>query len=137
MVEYLRGELDGERTNNERLERENEEISGNMTLKERIKEIFKKHGFTLVAVLTAVVAVISAIVGNLKNGLATLGKGMGNGLKAIGKKLGQILPGMLGTIASFIFRTASEVLRFLAKHACLLIVVIVIYVIEQFKKKRS
>ena len=99
--------------------------------------IFEKHGFTVVAVLTAVGAVIGAIIANLKHGLATLGKGMGNALKDLGKKLGQILPGMIGTIASFIFRTAGEVLRFLPKHAWLLIVAVVIYATEQFKKKRS
>ena len=89
-----------------------------MSLKERIKTIF-------------------AIASHLKNGLATLGRGVGDGLKAIGKKLGQILPGMLGAIVSFIFRTAGEVLGFLGKHAWLLIVAVVMYVIEQFKKKRS
>ena len=72
-----------------------------------------------------------------KNGLATLGRGLGNGLKAIGKKLGQILPGMLGAIVSFIFRTAGEDLGFLGKHAWLLIVAVVMYVIKQFKKKRG
>ena len=61
--------------------------------------------------------IIGAIVSNLKNGLATLGRGLGNGLKAIGKKLGQILPGMVATIASCIFRTAEEVIGFLGKHA--------------------
>ena len=58
-------------------------------------------------------------------------------MKAIGTKLGQILPGMLGAIASFIFRTAGEVLGFLGKHAWLLIVAVVMFAIGQFKKKRS
>ena len=58
-------------------------------------------------------------------------------MKAIGKKLGQILPGMLGAIVSFIFRTAGEVLGFLGKHAWLLIVVVVMYVTEQFKKSEA
>ena len=91
----------------------------------------------MVSILTAVGVIIGAIVSNLKHGLATLGRGLGNGLKAIGKKLGQILPEMLDAIVSFIFRTACEVLGFLRKHAWLLIVAVVMYVIEQFKKKRS
>ena len=90
-----------------RLEGWAEEAEGKIPLKKRIKEIFKKHGFTVVAVLTAVSAVIGAIVANLKHGLATLGKGMGNGLKATSKKLGQILPGTIGTIASFIFQNCG------------------------------
>ena len=44
---------------------------------------------------------------------------------------------MVGTIANFLFKTASEVDGFLGKHAWLLIVAIVILVVEQFKKKRS
>jgi hypothetical protein len=63
-------------------------------------------------------------------------KGVGNGLKTIGKKLGEILPGMVGAIASFIFRTAGEVVGFLAKNAWILIVAVVLYFVEQYKKKR-
>ena len=70
----------------------------------------------------------------LKKGLTNVAKGVGNGLKAIGKKIGDILPGMIGAIASFIFKTAGEVIGFLGKNAWLLIVVI--YLVEQFKKKK-
>ena len=66
-----------------------------------------------------------------------MGKGLGNGLKTIGKKLGQIQPGMVGAIASFVFRTAGEVIGFLGKHAWLLIVAVVMFAVEQFKRKRS
>ena len=118
------------------LQRANEEIEQRMTLRDRIKAIFKKYGFTVFAVASAVGVVIGVIVANLKNGLTSLGKGVGNGLKTIGKKLGEILPGLVGAIASFIFRTAGEVIGFLAKNAWLLIVGIVIYLVEQFKKKK-
>ena len=79
--------------------------------------IFKKYGLTALSVLTSVGVILGAIVSNLKNGLASFGRGLGNGLKAIGKKLGQIFPGIVGAIASFIFRTAGEVIGFLGKHA--------------------
>ena len=118
------------------LQRANEEIEQRMTLRDRIKAIFKKYGFTVFAVASAVGVVIGVIVANLKNGLTSLSKGVGNGLKTIGKKLGEILPGLVGAIASFIFRTAGEVTGFLAKNAWLLIVGIVIYLVEQFKKKK-
>ena len=108
-----------------------------MSFKDRIKEIFRKHGFTAVAVITAVSVVIGAIISNLKKGLTTLGKGLGNGLKDIGKKNGEILPGMVGAVARFIFITAGEVVGFLGKHAWLLIVAFVLYVVEQFKRRRS
>ena len=71
----------------ERLEAENERIRENMSLRDRIREIFKKHGFTAVAVITAVSVVVGAIISNLKKGLTTLGKGLGNVLKDIGKKV--------------------------------------------------
>ena len=107
-----------------------------MTLRDRVKTIFKKYWFTVFAVTSAVGVIIGAIVANLKNGLTSLGKGFGNGLKTIGKKIGQILHGLVGAIASFIFRTAGEVVGFLVKNAWLLIVGVVIYLVEQFKKKK-
>ena len=118
------------------LEREVEEIEQRMTLRDRVKAIFKKYGFTVFAVASAVGVVIGVIVANLKTGLTSLGKGVGNGLKTFGKKLGEILPGLVGAIASFVFRTAGEAIGFLAKNAWLLIVGVVIYLVEQFKKKK-
>ena len=115
---------------------ENEAMEEKLSLRQRIKEIFKKHGFTAFAVATAIGTVIGVIVSNLKAGLTKVAKGVGNGLKELGKKLGEILPGMIGAIASFIFRTAGEVIGFLAKNAWLLVVGLVVLAVEQFKKKR-
>ena len=106
-----------------------------LSLRDRVKEIFKKHGFTVIAVATAIATVIGVIVSNLKAGLTKVAKGVGNGLKELGAKLGQILPGMVGAIASFIFKTAGEVIGFLAKNAWLLIVGLVVLAVEQFKKR--
>ena len=64
----------------------NEEIEQRMTLRDRVKAIFKKYGITVLAVASAVGVVIGVIVANLKNGLTSLSKGVGNGLKTIGKK---------------------------------------------------
>ena len=118
------------------LEIANEKIEQRMTLRDRVKAIFKKCGFTVFAVASAVGVIIGVIVAKLKNGLISLGKGVSNGLKTIGKKLGEILPGLVGAIASFVFRTAGEVVGFLAKNVWLLIVGVVIYLVEQFKKKK-
>ena len=71
---------------------------------------------------------------NLKKGLTSLGKGVGGALKNIGKKIGEILPGMIGAIAS-IFKTAGEAVGFLSKNAWLLILAAVMFMIEKFKKK--
>jgi len=105
-----------------------------MSLKDRIKRVFKKYGFTVVSVAIAVSTVIGVIISQLKNGLSSVAKGVGNGLKTLGEKLGQILPGMIGAIASFIFKTAGEVVSFVAEHAWLLIVAVVAFFIEESKK---
>jgi ElaB/YqjD/DUF883 family membrane-anchored ribosome-binding protein len=111
-------------------------LESTMSIKDRVKRIFKKYGFTVTAVIASVGVIIGVIVSNLKSGLSTVAKGMGNGLKAIGKKLGQILPGMVGAIASFLFKTAGEVVGFLGKNAWLLIVGVVLYMVDQVKKKK-
>ena len=127
--------IDQQREEIENLEREIEVIEERMSIRDRVKAIFKKYGFTVFAVLSAVGAVIGVIVSNLKSGLSRLGKGVGKGFKAIGKKLGELLPGMIGAIASFIFKTAGEAIGFLAKNAWLLIVAVVVYFVEQVKNK--
>ena len=135
--ERLVEELEREQERINERNQENEAIEERMTLRQRIKEIFRKHGFTAIAVATAVATVIGVIVSNLKVGLTKVAKGVGNGLKELGKKLGEILPGMVGAIASFIFRTAGEVIGFLAKNAWLLIVGLVVFAVEQFKNKKK
>ena len=99
-----------------RLEAENEIIEERMSLRDQVKLIFKKYGFTVFAVVSAVGLVIGVIVSNLQKGLTSLGKGVGGALKTIGKKIGEILPGMVGAIASFVFKTAGEAVGFLAKR---------------------
>ena len=118
------------------LEVENEQIQERMSLRDRVKSIFKKYGFTVFAVVSAVGVVIGVIVSNLSKGLSKLGKGMGDGLKNIGKKLGELLPGMVGAIVSFLFKTAGEVISFLGKNAWLLILAVVVYFVDELKKRR-
>ena len=136
-----RGRIDERiRVLQERINERNQEIEANeerLSLRQRIKVIFKKYGFTAIAVATAIGTVIGVIVSNLKAGLTKVAKGVGNGLKELGKKLGEILPGMIGAIASFIFRTAGEVIGFLAKNAWLLVVGLVLLAVEQLKNKRK
>ena len=118
---------------NERLGERNEEIFSRMSLRDKVKYIFKKYGLTIFGVLAAVGTVIGVIVSNLKARLTNVAKGVGNGLKELGKKLGQILPGMVGAIVSFLFKAAGEAVGFLAKHAWLLIMLVVTFAVEQFK----
>ena len=45
--------------------------------------------------------------------------------------------GMVGAIVSFLFKTAGEAIGFLSKHAWLLILLVVTFVVEQFKNKKK
>ena len=124
---------------NEELETVNEEIEARerqRPLLERVKDIFKKYGWTLQAVALAVGIVLSALALAAANGLKAGTKALGNGLKAIGKKLGSLLPGLIGSIVSYIFKAAGSVLSFLGEHAWLLILAVVAFFIERLLKKR-
>ena len=97
-----------------RLQTQIAEREGALSLRERVKEIFKKYGFT--AIVFAAGVTIGAVAGAITNSLKALGKGLGNGLKDIGKKTASLLPGLLGSVVSFIFKTAGQAIGFLAEH---------------------
>ena len=117
---------------NEDMEREEQKLP----LRERVKNIFKKYGWTLQAVALAVGIVLSALALAATNGLKAGTKALGNGLKAIGQKLGSLLPGLIGSIVSYIFKAAGSVLSFLGEHAWLLILAVVAFFMERLLKKR-
>ena len=124
---------------NEELEELNEEIEARerqRPLLERVKEIFKKYGWTLQAVVLAVGLVLSALALAGLNGIKAGTKAVGQGLKTIGQKLGSLLPGLIGSIVSFIFKAAGQVLSFLGEHAWLLILAVVAFFMERLLKKR-
>ena len=89
------------------LENEREELEERLSLREKVKNIFKKYGFTVAAVFLTVGTVIGVIVNSLTKGLKSVATGVGNGLKELGKKIAGILPGLIGAIVSFIFKTAG------------------------------
>ena len=124
---------------NEKLEGINKEIGvreRQRPLLERVKEIFKKYGWTLQAVVLAAGITISAVVLATLNGLKAATKAIGNGLKNIGKQAANALPGLIGSIVSFIFKAAAQVLSFLGEHAWLLILAVVAFFMERLLKKR-
>ena len=117
---------------NENIEREEQKLP----LRERVKNIFKKYGWTLQAVALAVGIVLSALALAATNGLKAGTKAIGNGLKVIGQKLGSLLPGLIGSIVSYIFKAAGSVLSFLGEHAWLLILAVVAFFMERMLKRR-
>ena len=118
------------------IENERDEIEERVSLREKVKNIFKKYGFTVAAVFLAVGTVIGVIVDSLTKGLKTVAAGVGNGLKELGKKIAGILPGLIGAIVSFIFKTAGSVISFLGKNAWLLILGVAVFAVERFQKKK-
>ena len=119
-----------------RLNTQIEERERAMPLRERIKEIFKKYGVTVTAIFIAAGVTIGAVIGAITNALKSTGKQLGNGLKEIGKKTASLLPGLLGSIVSFLFKAAGQVIGFLAEHTWLLILAVVAFLMETYIKKR-
>jgi hypothetical protein len=115
------------------LERENRELENRKPLRERIKAIFKKYGFTVTAIGLAVATTIAAIVTSLGKSLSSVARGVGNGLKAIGKKLGELLPGLVGSIANFVFKAAGEAVKFLGENAWLLILAVAAFLVRRMQ----
>jgi len=130
----------------ERVEERNEELSRLQThiaerhrarpLSERVKEIFKKYGVTVTAILLAAGVTIGVVVGSITNALKATGKALGKGLKDIGAKLGSLLPGLIGSIVNFLFKAVGQVVGFLPEHTWLLILVAVAFLFEKYIKKR-
>ena len=94
-----------------------------------------KRSIITTAILLSVGLTIGVIVDSLTSGLKSVAKVVENGLKDLGKKVGQILPGLIGTFVSFIFRTAGSVIGFLGKNSWFLILGVVIFAVEKFQKK--
>lgn len=123
----------------EKLKREREiindkirEITGqDSPIREKLKALFKKHGVTIASITIAAGITVGTIITSLTGVLKTVAGGLSNGLKAISSKLQNMLPGILGTIASFIFKTAGEAVKFVGEHIWLLVVGIVVYVIKK------
>ena len=96
-------------------------------LLERIKDIFKKYGWTLQAVFVAVGVILSVIALAVKKGS-----------KVISQKLNNVKhePGFIGSIVSFIFKAASQVFAFLSEHTWVIILAVVAFFMEKMLKRR-
>ena len=105
------------------------------SLREKIKEIFKKYGVTVTAIFLAAGATIGAVIGAITNALKKLGKSLANGLKTLGAKAASALPGLIGAVASFLFKAAASAIGFLAEHTWLLILAVVAFLFQKLMKK--
>ena len=107
-----------------------------MPLRERVREIFKKYGVTVTAIFLAAGVTIGAVVGAITNALKSMGNQLANGLKTVGAKAASALPGLIGAIVSFLFKTAGQAIGYLAEHTWLLILAAVVFIFEKYIKKR-
>ena len=135
-IEAARKQVEQDQRALERVNEDMEREEQKLPLRERVKNIFKKYGWTLQAVALAVGIVLSALALAATNGLKAGTKVLGNGLKAIGQKLGSLLPGLIGSIVSYIFKAAGSVLSFLGEHAWLLILAVLAFFMERLLKRK-
>ena len=119
-----------------RLQSQIEERERAMPLRERVKEIFKKYGVTVTAIFLAAGITIGAVISTITNALKSMGQQMANGLKTVGEKAASALPGLIGAIVSFLFKTAGQAIGFLAEHTWLLILAVVAFIFEKYIKRR-
>ena len=119
-----------------RLQTQIDERERALPLRERVKEIFKKYGVTVTAIVIAAGVTIGAVIGAITNALRATGKALGKGLKDIGSKIASALPGLIGSIVSFLFKAAGQAIGFLAEHTWLLILAVVAFLVEKYIKKR-
>ena len=90
----------------------------------------------MTAIFLAAGVTIGAVIATITNALKAMGKQMANGLKALGAKAASALPGLIGAIVSFLFKTSGQVLGFLAEHTWLLILAVVVFLVENYTKRR-
>ena len=116
--------------NEAELDRANAELEARereRPLLERIKDIFKKYGWTIDAFFIAVGVILGAIALAAKKGT-----------KVISQKLNDVKqqPGFIGSIVNFLFKAASQVFAFLSEHTWLIILVVVAFFIERLLKRK-
>ena len=115
-------------------------LDEDLTLREKIKLVFREHGLTITAVLTAFGLIISTIITSLTGGRAVVAKTappknpnkvkkwFKNKLKALARLLGRlaskaasVLPGIIGSIISGILNFLKKVVTTASEHVWLFI----------------
>jgi hypothetical protein len=146
---------------NNQIERIKGILSKKVTLAERIRELFRKEGITIASILTAVGMTISSIALAIKLALNPSDitptpspppgpskpsytdkirealKNFGQFLLDLAKKSASALPSLIGTIVSFLFKTAGQAVGFLAEHLIILLIGAVALFFEKIIKHTS
>ena len=111
---------------------EKERLEEGLSLLERIKEMLKKFGITVTATVLAAGTVIDAVIGAITNALKNTWQGHGERSEGDWQKTASNFPSLIGSIVSFIFKTAGQAIPFLPEHTWLLIVAAVAFPLERF-----
>ena len=122
-------------------------------LGERLRELFRKEGVTIASLATAVGMTIAAIALAVTSAIKTVSsspqpqpkpkpepgfgdrvrealKRFGTFLLDLAKKSAAGLPGLIGTIVSFLFKTAAKAIGFLSEHLLLGLIALVAFAFE-------
>ena len=112
-------------------------LDGDLSLREKLKLVFREHGLTITAVLTSLGLIISTLVTSLTGGAAggsstppkhpnKLKKWVKNKLKALARLLGRLagkaaaaLPGIIGSIIAGVLNFLKKVVTAAAGHVWL------------------
>ena len=117
-------------------------LDGDLTLREKIKMVFREHGLTIMAILTAfgliIESIVTSVIGGSSGGKPPpkdekgVRKWFQDKLKALARLFGKLaskaasaLPGIIGSIISGILNFMKKAVGFLAEHTWALIVGIV------------
>ena len=128
-------------------------LDGDLSLREKLKLVFREHGLTITAVLTSIGLIISTIVTALTGGAGSLTppknpnklkEWVKNKLKALGRLSGKAaaaLPGIIGSIIAGILNFLKKVVIAAAGHVWLFLTSIATLIgyklIDSFQKPNA
>jgi hypothetical protein len=126
-------------------------------LSERLKELFRRDGLTIGALITAIGMTISTIIlaftphnspatppsGNngVRNAVKKVLVRLSNFLLDLAKKALNALPGLLGSVVSFLLKKTGELVLFLSEHLIILLLTILLalyeFTMKTLRKKQA
>jgi hypothetical protein len=135
----------------------------NIPLAERIRILFREEGITIASIVTAIGMVISSIALGIRNALTPSyspappgpsphGKSFGdmakdalnrfkNWLLDLASKSASAIPGLIGSVVSFILKSIGQLVGFVAEHLIILVIAFAALIFEiimhEINKKRS
>src|SRR5271165_7033030 len=154
---YEQMELQARRRSNEVIENQFQRVNEifndkTRSLSERLKELFRRDGLTIGAIITAIGMTISTIILSVfsssnpgaapptqnpkpPNAVKRLLVKISSWLQELAKKALAALPGFIGSLISFILKKASEVVLFFSQHLIILFLTVIAFIYEYFWTK--